>query len=54
MKKLERILIATDFSPSAQTAAEVGLSLAKKFDSALTFLHVVAPAPYSSLFTLDS
>ncbi|HIE29604.1 TPA: hypothetical protein EYP66_20225, partial [Candidatus Poribacteria bacterium] len=33
MKKMERILIATDFSPSAQAATEVGISLAKKFDS---------------------
>jgi len=48
MKKMERVLIATDFSTSAQAATEVGISLAKKFDSVLTFLHVVIPAPYSS------
>jgi len=48
MKKLGRILIPTDFSLFSQAATEVGISLAKKFDSALTFLHVVIPAPYSS------
>ena len=48
MKKLERILIPTDFSLFAQAATEVGISLAKKFDSSLTFLHVIIPAPYSS------
>ncbi|MFQ6042765.1 MAG: universal stress protein [Candidatus Poribacteria bacterium] len=48
MKKMERILIATDFGPSAQAATEVGISLAKRFDSALTFINVVAPVRYSS------
>ncbi|HIE30718.1 TPA: universal stress protein [Candidatus Poribacteria bacterium] len=50
MKKIERILIATDFSISSRAATEVGISLAKQFDSTLTFLHVVIPAPalYSS------
>ncbi len=48
MKKMERILIATDFSPSAQAATEVAVSLAKKFGSTLTCLHIIIPAPHSS------
>ncbi len=48
MKKMERILIATDFSSSAQAATEVGISLAKKFGSTLTCLHIIIPAPHSS------
>ena len=49
MKKLEKILIPTDFSPFAQAATQVGISLAKKFDSSLTFLHIVNLTPHSPL-----
>ena len=54
MKKLEKILIPTDFSPFAQAATKVGISLVKKFNSSLTFLHVVTPVPYSSYVPYSS
>ena len=40
---IERILVATDFSPCAERAVEVALSLARQWTSQLTLLHVIAP-----------
>ncbi len=40
---MKRILIATDGSPSAQEAIEIGLELALEQGAAVTFLHVVEP-----------
>jgi nucleotide-binding universal stress UspA family protein len=41
MKLLERILIATDFSPGADDALATGALVAKQFDSEVTLLHVM-------------
>jgi universal stress protein E len=41
MKLLERILVATDFSPGADDALATGLLVAKKYDSEVTLLHVI-------------
>jgi nucleotide-binding universal stress UspA family protein len=38
---MERILIATDGSPSAREAVNIGLELAVDEDAAVTFVHVV-------------
>jgi nucleotide-binding universal stress UspA family protein len=41
-QKLDRILIAVDDSPSAQTALEQGLALAAGEGAVVTFVHVVS------------
>ena len=41
-QKLDRILIAVDESPSAQTALEQGLALAAGDHAEVTFVHVVS------------
>jgi nucleotide-binding universal stress UspA family protein len=38
---MERILIATDGSPAAQEAVEVGLALAQEHGATVTFVHVL-------------
>lgn len=38
---MKKILIPTDFSPEAHNAAEIGRSLAKKFDAELVFLNSI-------------
>ena len=40
---MKQILIATDGSPSAQEAVDVGLELAKEQDADVTFVHVADP-----------
>ncbi len=40
---MKQILIATDGSPSAQEAVEVGLELAKEQGADVTFVHVAEP-----------
>jgi len=40
---MKQILIATDGSPSAQEAVEVGLELAKEQGADVTFVHVADP-----------
>ncbi len=40
---MKQILIATDGSPSAQEAVEVGLELAKEQGADVTFVHVTDP-----------
>lgn len=41
MRSFDKILFATDFSESSEHAFEYALSLAKKFGSRLTVLHVI-------------
>ena len=50
----KRILVATDFSPCAAAAAEVGLELARALQVPLVLLHVygVPGAPYEGFDTL--
>jgi nucleotide-binding universal stress UspA family protein len=43
---MKQILIATDGSPSAQEAVDVGLELAKEQGADVTFVHVTAPDEY--------
>jgi nucleotide-binding universal stress UspA family protein len=40
---MKQVLIATDGSPSAQEAVEVGLELAKEQGADVTFVHVTEP-----------
>ena len=47
---MKRILIATDGSPAAQHAVEVGLELAKHENAAVALLHVV---PVSDLVSMN-
>jgi nucleotide-binding universal stress UspA family protein len=41
-RKLDRILIAVDETPSSQTALEQGLALASSEDAEVVFVHVVS------------
>lgn len=41
MRPIDKILVATDFSPNSEQACEYALELAKKFNSALFVLHVI-------------
>lgn len=41
MKAIDKILVATDFSPNSEQACEYALELAKKFNSSLFVLHVI-------------
>ena len=43
---MKQILVATDGSPSAQEAIEVGLELAKEQGADVTFVHVTDPDEY--------
>jgi nucleotide-binding universal stress UspA family protein len=45
---MKRILIATDGSPSAQEAVEVGLELAVEQGADVTFVHVTQPDEFVS------
>ncbi len=53
MTRFQRILVATDFSPTSGHAVELAAGLAKQYGASLTLLHVVEiPAPaYSGWFT---
>ncbi|HEY3666828.1 MAG TPA: universal stress protein [Polyangiaceae bacterium] len=46
------ILVATDFSDSAERAVEVAIEMARKFDAELTVVHVwdVPPTGYGALY----
>jgi nucleotide-binding universal stress UspA family protein len=44
---MKQILIATDGSPSAQEAVEVGLELAKEQGADVTFVHVTEPDEFT-------
>lgn len=46
MMRLASILVPVDFSKRSVLAAEHGAALARRFDSRLTFVHVVPPSPY--------
>jgi len=41
MKLVERILVATDFSPASDAALKTGIFVAKKFRCEVLLLHVV-------------
>lgn len=43
---MRQIVIATDGSPSAQDAVDVGLELAKEHGADVTFVHVTVPDEY--------
>lgn len=46
--KMNKVLIALDYDPSAQKVAEVGFSLAKGGETEFTILHVISePSKYS-------
>jgi nucleotide-binding universal stress UspA family protein len=46
MRELKSILVATDFRPASEEAADVAVQLASKFGSRLTLLHVLEPMPH--------
>ena len=47
---MKRVLIPTDFSECANHAANIGLELAKKLDSEVSFLHLInTPVDWSKL-----
>lgn len=43
---MQQIVIATDGSPSAQEAVDIGLELAKEQGADVTFVHVTVPNEY--------
>jgi len=45
---MKRIIVATDGSPSARAAVEVGLDVAREEDAAVTFVHVVDTPAYGA------
>jgi nucleotide-binding universal stress UspA family protein len=48
-KKIQKVLIALDYNPTAQKVAELGFSLAKTIGAEITLLHVISdPVYYSS------
>jgi len=49
MKMMEKILLPTDFSPTSQSAMEMAITVAKKFDSEIILLHVLPDIPKSKL-----
>ena len=47
--KIEKVLIALDYDPTAQKVAEIGFLLAKSMEAEITLLHVISdPVYYSS------
>lgn len=46
MLPMAKILLPVDFSERSTGAAHYALALARRFDSELTMLHVLAPPPY--------
>ena len=47
---MKKVLIALDYSPTAQKVAETGFSLAKAMEAEVVLLHVISdPVYYSSL-----
>lgn len=49
--RLQRILVACDFSPDSRLAFEYGLSLAQEFQSELHLVHVIEPPVYKDFVT---
>jgi nucleotide-binding universal stress UspA family protein len=47
--RLQRILVACDFSPDSDLAFEYGLSLAQEFQSEMHLAHVIEPPVYKDL-----
>ncbi|MBK6967225.1 MAG: universal stress protein [Bacteroidales bacterium] len=48
-KKIEKVLIALDYDPSANKVAESGFSMAKAMNAEVVLLHIIAdPVFYSS------
>lgn len=47
--KIEKVLIAIDYDPSAQKVAEVGLSLSRNGETEFTILHVITESNKYSL-----
>lgn len=48
-KKIEKVLIALDYDPTAQKVAETGFALAKAIGAEIILLHVISdPVNYSS------
>lgn len=48
-KKINKVLIALDFNPTAEKVAEEGYAFAKEMDAEVTLLHVMADPLYYSL-----
>jgi nucleotide-binding universal stress UspA family protein len=47
--KMNKVLIALDYDPTAQKVAEIGFSMAKAMNAEVTLLHVISdPVYYSS------
>lgn len=46
--QITNVLIALDYSPTAEKVAEIGYSFAKAMNAQVTLLHVVADVPYYS------
>ncbi len=46
---LDKILVATDFSPASERALEYALSLARRYGSHLYVTHIVTPDGYSMI-----
>ena len=46
--KMNKVLIALDYDPTAQKIAETGFSLAKAIGAEVTLLHVITDASYYS------
>jgi nucleotide-binding universal stress UspA family protein len=44
--KMEKVLIALDYDPTAQKVADTGFSLAKTMGAEVILLHVIADATY--------
>jgi nucleotide-binding universal stress UspA family protein len=48
-KKINKVLIALDYNPTAQKVAELGFSLAKSMDAEVILLHIITdPVFYST------
>lgn len=48
-KKIEKVLIALDYDPSAHKVAEIGFSMAKAMNAEVVLLHIITdPVFYSS------
>jgi nucleotide-binding universal stress UspA family protein len=47
MEAFKNILVPTDFSPTSKRALVLGADLARRYDAALTLVHVYDPLPYA-------
>ena len=49
--KMNKVLIALDYNPTAQKIAEIGFSLAKSMNAEVVLLHVLCtPANYTTIY----